>query len=446
VADDDRRRDALLAELELRRRQLDAVRAITAAVYSTTDIEELIRHTLDVTLDVARCQAGSLILFDRDRNRLVIRHAVGPRAGELLGEEMLPDQGIAGRVFRTGRIEASGDVQSDPDHYRAVSERIGLTTETMVTLPLKQTDGETIGVMQVLNRDGGPFTPEDLDVLLILATHAAMVIDNARLHHEARLAQVATLVGEIAHDVKNYLTPVVAGVSTFELLFSRAMADVDEVCGPGRPETSEELADGIGGALCAARDLWPEIREMVHDGAARTMDRAREIADCIKGEMARPVFAMGNVNQVIRGVAKVLGPLAERNGLLLDLSGLGAVPDIPIDAKRLDSAIYNLTNNAIPETPPGGTISIRTSARPDGPWPEGGWVEIVVEDTGRGMAPAVLQKLFTRDAVSTKSGGTGLGTRIVKNAVDAHNGTVRAQSELGRGTRFTLRLPMARAQ
>lgn len=64
--------------------------------------------------------------------------------------------------------------------------------------------------------------------------------------------------------------------------------------------------------------------------------------------------------------------------------------------------------------------------------------------TGRGMPTEVLERLFTGQAVSTKAGGTGLGTQIVKNVVDAHGGTIEVRSEPSKGTTFRIRLPLER--
>ncbi|MFQ5811374.1 MAG: ATP-binding protein, partial [Armatimonadota bacterium] len=95
----------------------------------------------------------------------------------------------------------------------------------------------------------------------------------------------------------------------------------------------------------------------------------------------------------------------------------------------------------IPETPAGGSVIVRTSVQPDGEFPDGGYVLIEVADTGGGMPEHVRERLFTDDVVSTKPGGTGLGTRIVKNVVDAHGGTISVESTEGVGTTFFLKLP-----
>ncbi|MBD3175296.1 MAG: GAF domain-containing protein [Armatimonadia bacterium] len=425
------------AELSLRRRQLDAVRTITAAVYSTTDLQELIRECLDGCLEVVGCEAGSVILHDEETGQLVFQHVVGPKSAELVGMRMDADQGIAGRVFRTGQYEVSDDVQSDPEHYRAVGEKIDLVTRTMVTVPLKNADNETIGVMQVLNRRGGPFGDQDMDVLLIVANQAAMAIDHARLHQEARLAQVVKLIGDIAHDVKNFMTPVTSGVKTLQMIFDQTMMAVPGAVESSSPECRKRILE----VLKPLQEFFPEAVTMVMDGADQVTGRAREIADCIKGQVSEPHFEQASVDDIIRSVAKVLRIVADRADITLDLSGLGDPPPLMVDRKLIHSAVYNLVNNAIPETPRGGRISVSTSCQPEGEFPEGGYVQIVVSDTGKGIPEHVRSKLFTSQAVSTKPGGTGLGTRIVRNAVDAHGGIVTVDSEEGEGSRFELRVP-----
>jgi signal transduction histidine kinase len=107
------------------------------------------------------------------------------------------------------------------------------------------------------------------------------------------------------------------------------------------------------------------------------------------------------------------------------------------DERRLFNALYNLINNAIPEVPPGGTITV--SAREE---PIGVALYVTVEDTGKGIPPEIRDTLFTPAAKSSKHGGTGLGTKIVKDVVDAHHGKITVESELGVGTTFHIYLPL----
>jgi len=107
------------------------------------------------------------------------------------------------------------------------------------------------------------------------------------------------------------------------------------------------------------------------------------------------------------------------------------------DENRLYSALYNLVHNAIPEVPSGGSITIRGSHNKGDHF-----IALAVQDTGKGMPPEVRDNLFTKRLVSRKSGGTGLGTKIVKDAVDTHGGQITVDSEEGKGTTFFIRLPI----
>lgn len=128
--------------------------------------------------------------------------------------------------------------------------------------------------------------------------------------------------------------------------------------------------------------------------------------------------------------------LAHERKIALQVDGLNTPPLIRADESRLFNAIYNLVNNAIAEVPPDGSINVRGSIDPAGTS-----VCLSVIDTGKGMLPEVLASLFTYRAISRK-GGAGLGTKIVKDVVSAHGGTITVQSEPGKGTVFHITLPL----
>ena len=110
---------------------------------------------------------------------------------------------------------------------------------------------------------------------------------------------------------------------------------------------------------------------------------------------------------------------------------------IQADENRLFNALYNLVNNAIPEVPSGGSITVQGSIE------EGGRsIVLSVIDTGKGMSLEVRESLFTYQAISRKVGGTGLGTKIVKDVVEAHGGKITVESEQGIGSSFHITLPV----
>ena len=140
--------------------------------------------------------------------------------------------------------------------------------------------------------------------------------------------------------------------------------------------------------------------------------------------------------EVVEAVFKILRTFAGEKQVSLRIEGLHLLPPIMADEQRLFNAFYNLVNNAIPEVPEGGSITVR------GEMKSADWVLLTVADTSRGMPPEIRDSLLTARAISRKPGGIGLGTKIVKDAVDAHNGKITVESQEGVGTTFSLTLPL----
>jgi signal transduction histidine kinase len=176
---------------------------------------------------------------------------------------------------------------------------------------------------------------------------------------------------------------------------------------------------------------------MVKNSTHRIQDRVREIADCVKGLTTPPAFAPCRLSRIVKEVIETLDWWADQKGVAIQTSGLDQVPEIVADERRLFNALYNLINNAIPEVPRGGRITIAGKEEPVGVS-----LHITVADTGKGIPPEIRDTLFTSAAKSSKRGGSGLGTKIVKDVVDAHNGKISVESELGIGTTFHIYLPL----
>lgn len=436
------RDEHLLAELEKRQRELEAVLHVSNALFTKTSLDELIRDALELSMRTVRANAGSIILYDQKKDKLVFRYVLGPAAPQLTGLELNPDQGICGQVFQTGEPKISDDPTKEKRHLRTVGEQVHYITKNMVSVPLKSIAGKPIGVMQILNKEETNFDQEDLDLVTIMAAQAATALENARLHEEAKLAVVVNLMGDISHDIKNLVTPVTTCTQTLEMMWDQMLSQVDELCQENQ-DSLPELVQRLNDALDFLRGFFHEAAEMILDGATRTQERVREIADCVKGIIATPKFELHDVNDVIEKVTKYLRVVADKKQIKIVTEGLGEVPPILIDQKQLYNAIYNLISNAIPETPDGGQISVRTHASSDGrAFPDGSFLMIEVADTGHGMPEEVKARLFSDQAISTKPGGTGLGTRIVKNVVDAHQGVITVESEQGVGTTFFMKLPL----
>jgi GAF domain-containing protein len=178
--------------LARRERELRAVHTITRALLARTSVDDLVRRTLLAAVEAANAGAGSILLHDPERDRLVFRHVVGetPEVREkLVGREVAPDEGIAGAVFRSGRGTISPDVAADGRHNQGIDAETHYRTRNMIAVPLKTPLGHTLGVIEVLNRRRHEFDEADLEVLEILAGQAAAALETASLYEQVLEAQ-----------------------------------------------------------------------------------------------------------------------------------------------------------------------------------------------------------------------------------------------------------------
>lgn len=332
-------------------------------------------------------------------------------------------EGIAGSVFAKGEPMVIQDVKDDQRHLEKIDQNTGFTTQDMIALPLKRWEGHPIGVLEVMNKRDGRLDQDDVAILSIIAAFTALSIEQARLFHEAKLAEVARLLGDIGHDVKNLLMPVLCGASLLK-------DEVNEVF-TGLPKMDPRKAK-------ASQEMCQEVIEMLTNNAKRIQERVKEISDCVKGLTSPPKFSPCKVQDIVTSVFDTLKLFAQEKGITLLHEGIQDLPDIQADEPRLFNAFYNLVNNAITEVPSGGSITIRGKINK-----QDNTFHIEVQDTGRGMPAEIRNSLFSTSAISRKLGGTGLGTKIVKDVVDAHHGEISVQSEVGIGTTFRINLPIA---
>ncbi|MDH5563868.1 MAG: HAMP domain-containing histidine kinase, partial [Nitrospirota bacterium] len=314
------------------------------------------------------------------------------------------------------------DVKGDQRHLEKIDQNTGFTTQDMIALPLKRWEGHPIGVLEVMNKKGGRLDQDDVAILSIIASFTALSIEQARLFQEAKLAEVARILGDIGHDVKNLLMPVLCGASLLQDEIDEMFAEMKSP-NPDKAKKSQEICN--------------EVIEMLSNNARRIQDRVKEIADCVKGLSSPPKFSPCKMVHVVASVFDTLKLFAQEKEITLLQEGLDDLPPIQADEGRLFNAFYNLVNNAVTEVPPGGSITILGELDSTS-----GEICLRVKDTGRGMPAEIRDSLFTTNAVSKKKGGTGLGTKIVKDVIDAHSGKISVKSELNVGTTFFIHLPL----
>lgn len=383
---------------------------------------ELVEEGLKIALEVTNCQEGSVLMANPETEELVFYHSVGEHAPKP-GTSFPWKDGIAGSVFSNGEPLVIHDAKHDKRHMGKIDQATGFTTRDMIALPLKHWAGHPIGVLEVMNKQDGRLNEDDVAILTIIGAFTAMAIEQSHLFQEAKLAEVARMLEDIGQDVNNLLMPVRGVTSILKDEFKEAYGVT-----PLNPEKAQ-----------ANYVMCQEMIGLMDYHLNLIQNRFRETTRCIKGLTSPLQFSTCFIQHVIGSVYDTLRGIAAKQEIHLLHEGIQDLPEIQADESRLFNAFYNLVKNAISEVPPGGSILIRGSIDH-----QMKILRIDVEDSGRGIPEEILENLFASPAVRRrpKEGGTGFGTKIVKDVVDAHRGKISVESEKGKGTKFRILLPL----
>ena len=288
------------------------------------------------------------------------------------------------------------------------------------TLPLL-VDGQAIGVLAFHFTAPVKFDDEYQAQLVSVAQHCAQALDRARLYESAQLARTEAeaanrlkdeFVSVVSHDLR---TPLNAMLGWTSLLQNGNMAP---------SVTSRALRS-------------------IHDNAtrqAKLIDDLLDFSRIVGGRLALEREDI-DLRQLLRNVIESMVPAAASKRIEMQFS---AAPDVMIvgDMRRLEQVFFNLLANAVKFTGDGGRIDIELRTADT-------VAEVAVTDTGVGIDQAFLPHVFDRfrqaDSTTTRSyGGVGLGLSIARRLVEAHQGTISAESEgKDRGSTFVVRLPSA---
>jgi serine phosphatase RsbU (regulator of sigma subunit) len=156
---------------------LTVSRGITADV----DLDDLLLLIINELVQAIDAERGAIYLLDLETKELYSR-VLSADSGGLSEIRLSPGQGIAGHVALTGKTSNVQDAYSDPRFQQSFDQLTGFTSRSMLTMPMRNPQGTTIGVIQVVNKRGGPFTERDESSLAAIAMQAAISIENARLY------------------------------------------------------------------------------------------------------------------------------------------------------------------------------------------------------------------------------------------------------------------------
>lgn len=375
---------------------------ISRILSSTLELKPLLRQVLDVATELTDTEGASILLLDPKTGEL--RFAAATGQANIGDNVIVPLEGsIAGWIVKNGKPLDLADVQADSRHYQGIDIATQSVTRSLLGVPLL-TREKVIGALEVINKKTTEaYTPQDTILLQALASQAAIAIENARLF------QQSDLIAEIMHELK---TPMMAITASTELLMH------DQI----KPEQRHDLVQIIRQEVTRLSRMTQDYLDLAR------MESGRLSLDHV------PV----DLTAIVREVMRIQRPQANSRQIVIHYESQTHIPPILGDADRLKQVLLNLVSNAIKYNRAKGTITIRLTHAQDN-------LCLSVNDTGDGIAPEHLERLFHRfyrvPGSENKSEGSGLGLSIAQRIVEAHGGKITVESTLGQGTTFSCWFP-----
>jgi signal transduction histidine kinase/DNA-binding response OmpR family regulator len=388
---------------------------------STFDLQTVLDTLVQSAARLCEADMGAIMRPDRDLLRFAAGYEHSGEFMRFMQQHPIPlARGTAtGRALLEGTVVHIPDVDADSE-YTFAGPALG-NFRTIVAVPMLR-EGTAIGVLALMRNAVRPFSDKQIELISTFADQAAIAIENVRLFEEIQdksrqLAEASQhksqFLANMSHELR---TPLNAIIGVTEMLREDA-------------EALKQDIEPLDRVLGAARHLLALINDI--------LDLSKIEAG--RMELQLESFALA---PLIAGVVNTIEPLAAKNANQVAVNSDGAIGTLHADQMRLRQALLNLLSNANKFTDHGTiTIDARQSQE-DGR----DWVTISVRDTGIGMTPEQMGRLFQEfsqaDASTTrKYGGTGLGLAISKRFCQMMGGDIAVESAPGRGSTFTIRLP-----
>jgi signal transduction histidine kinase/DNA-binding NarL/FixJ family response regulator len=409
-------------ETQERLRHTETLLAMSQDASATLELNEILRRTTRAMVRALGADTGGAWLQSADGSRFV--PIVGYHVPkELLGAlESATLKSLDPRVSDWRRVDGpvySSNSQEDPRFNHPIARMI--PHKSVLIQPMRW-KGESIGGFALAwLKDHHRFTSDEIRLTEAIALQAAVARENSRLYEaekqqvaelkrtqaqliqSTKLAAIGELAANIAHEINNPLTSVLG--------FASYLA---EQVPPGQP--------------------WREELDLIQEEAGRARDIVRDLLHFSRQREFIPQIT--DLNTVLEQTLAMVRRQGALESITLREEYASGLAPVEVDVPRIKQVVLNLINNAVYVMKDrGGSLTIRSSA-------SGDTVQVEVIDTGTGIAPEHMHRIFepfftTKPEVS----GTGLGLSVSLGIVESHGGSIEVQSEFGKGSTFTVKLP-----
>ncbi len=390
---------------------------ISMTLNSTLDPETLLEYILASAVEMLHCEAASILLYDDEKKELHFAASTDSDPVELAKIPVPLENSLAGQIFQENSPLVVNNIPREQQHYPDVSSQPRGRIRSLVGVPMR-IQKQKIGVIETINKKDGVFSYADVKLLAIIASLAAVAINNARMVQELQKAN--TRLRE-ADEMKNRFMAV----------------------------ASHELRTPLGVILGYATFLKEETQGELSEHAANVLNAAMELRTLVEAMTNMNMFYTGerdvkpepvSLQSVVHAACDEIASMAETRNNVLTLN----LPPVPVvvnaDPQKLKLAFTNVLNNAVRFSPKGSEIRIRLEMDDDA-------VLVAVQDKGLGIPPDKLEVIFEQfyqveDHMTRRYGGLGLGLAIAREIVNLHGGQIWAESPgLGYGSTFYIAIP-----
>ena len=414
---------------ERRAREEAALRRAAQAVTSASTVDEVVHRIVESALDAIGGDGAVVKRIDSGHEEVQVAAVAGDTEQSVGARTPYPGSLTEAVIARMEPMLVIGGRATDLPAPPAAARQDG--NDTTLVVPLVYAN-EPLGVLELHRRSGRPaFRAEDVARARTFADLAALAFykvallqqsEQRRQELERTIESRARLIRGFSHDVKN---PLSAAEGYAQLL-------------------EEGITNGL---TDAQRESVGRIRRSIRS-AVRLIDDLLDIARAEAGELPLERGPV-DVQRVVAETAEEFRAAAEAKGIALETRIPAAVPVIESDEGRIRQILGNLLSNAIRYTPEEGRVVVRAESGEGGGAPAAGrWVAVAVTDTGPGIPKEQQESIFEEfkhvDTIAER--GAGIGLSISRMLARALGGDITVDSEVGKGSTFTVWLPLAAAE
>jgi GAF domain-containing protein len=393
---------------------------------STFDLKTVLNSLVESAVRVCEADIGNIARpLEGGGFQVEASHGQSFALHEELGRQLMkPGKGsVIGRTALKRAIVHIRDAQADPDYELKEAQRIG-DYRTMLGVPLVR-EGNLVGVFGLARTTVRSFTDKQIELVQTFADQAVIAIENVRLFDE--IQEKSRQLAEASQHKSQFLANMSHELRT----------PLNAILG-----YTELIQDAVYGE---PPDKMKAVLERIARNGKHLLGLINDVLDLSKIEAGQLVLTLDDysLKDVVQAVYSAVEALAAEKKLSFKID---VPPDLPsgrADERRLTQVLLNLVGNAIKFTD-SGEVMIKASA-------SNGSFSLSVRDTGPGISDADQAKLFQEfqqaDNSTTKAkGGTGLGLAISKRIIEMHGGRIWVESSLGRGSTFSVTLPVRAEQ